>query len=385
MALPHPNDNQAEQEVSDEVQQLEDLRKQNDNPPESEAGEPGTTEGTVEDPQSKSRSAIFRHRGITEAKKSSGWDAENTPQRPNEESEKFSGVQYSPTDLAAYVFSTGDEEGVAVAVEELVREGMMGRTDAINYLQDVKQALRYMKENYDQMKRIQEIKNKLYSKPGSNQQETMNPPHEQVPYGMGSEKREQKPQSATTTEHPQQVVTASTSIPKLSTHSANTTPRPKVASIPTVPENDEKKRRVLVETAPTESPYFDLSSLEEVFYQMARDMFTQSLVRGDQTAEETLSRLVTFMEREAENKRMSSRMKEKIIEIISAALVESLRQYQQEYKTNLVFNSGQVYRRQADSNPPSSPKSAAPEAFRKLAGGEQNDAQQLHSTEQKSS
>lgn len=45
--------------------------------------------------------------------------------QPNEGYTKYAGIQYSPTDLAEYVFSTGDEEGVAVAVEELVREGMV--------------------------------------------------------------------------------------------------------------------------------------------------------------------------------------------------------------------------------------------------------------------
>lgn len=37
----------------------------------------------------------------------------------------YSGVQYSPLDMAEYVFWTGDEHGVTAAVEEFLQEGMV--------------------------------------------------------------------------------------------------------------------------------------------------------------------------------------------------------------------------------------------------------------------
>lgn len=38
---------------------------------------------------------------------------------------KHSGGQYSALDMAQYVFWTGDEEGVAKAVEEFIRKGLV--------------------------------------------------------------------------------------------------------------------------------------------------------------------------------------------------------------------------------------------------------------------
>lgn len=39
----------------------------------------------------------------------------------------FSGVQYSPLDMAEYVFWTGDEKGVTTAIEEFLQEGMVSK------------------------------------------------------------------------------------------------------------------------------------------------------------------------------------------------------------------------------------------------------------------
>lgn len=38
----------------------------------------------------------------------------------------YAGVQYSPLDMAEYVFWTGDERGVTAAIEEFLQEGMVG-------------------------------------------------------------------------------------------------------------------------------------------------------------------------------------------------------------------------------------------------------------------
>lgn len=48
----------------------------------------------------------------------------------------------------------------------------MGRTDAINYLQDVKQMLTYMRDQYEQLRKLQEMKNRAYPKPQVSQVDT---------------------------------------------------------------------------------------------------------------------------------------------------------------------------------------------------------------------
>lgn len=44
----------------------------------------------------------------------------------------YSGVQYSPLDMAEYVFWTGDERGVTTAIEDFLQEGMVTMTTQTN-------------------------------------------------------------------------------------------------------------------------------------------------------------------------------------------------------------------------------------------------------------
>ena len=37
----------------------------------------------------------------------------------------YAGVQYTPLDMAEYVFWTGDEKGVTLAIEEFLQEGLV--------------------------------------------------------------------------------------------------------------------------------------------------------------------------------------------------------------------------------------------------------------------
>lgn len=37
----------------------------------------------------------------------------------------YAGVQYSPLDMAEYVFWTGDERGVTTAIEDFLQEGLV--------------------------------------------------------------------------------------------------------------------------------------------------------------------------------------------------------------------------------------------------------------------
>ncbi|XP_022235300.1 uncharacterized protein LOC106474273 [Limulus polyphemus] len=75
----------------------------------------------------------------------------------NDYDTKFSGLQYSPEDLADYILRTDDEKGVAMAIEELLTEGLMTREQAIAYLQEVKTELNYMREQYEQAHRLEEM------------------------------------------------------------------------------------------------------------------------------------------------------------------------------------------------------------------------------------
>ncbi|XP_077482991.1 uncharacterized protein LOC144093463 isoform X2 [Amblyomma americanum] len=72
--------------------------------------------------------------------------------------EELDQTDYTPADLAQYILRTGDEEGVAMAVEELLRMGMMNREEAIVYLQDVKAEMNYIRSQQEKLRKIQELR-----------------------------------------------------------------------------------------------------------------------------------------------------------------------------------------------------------------------------------
>lgn len=61
---------------------------------------------------------------------------------------RHSGGQYSAFDMAQYVFWTGDEAGVARAVEELIQKGLMTRENAIKFLRDIRLGIDYLQNTY---------------------------------------------------------------------------------------------------------------------------------------------------------------------------------------------------------------------------------------------
>lgn len=56
--------------------------------------------------------------------------------------------KYSAYDMAQYIFWTGDEEGVAKAVEELIDDGLMSRENAIEFLNDIRLGIDYLENTY---------------------------------------------------------------------------------------------------------------------------------------------------------------------------------------------------------------------------------------------
>ncbi|GBP47679.1 hypothetical protein EVAR_28082_1 [Eumeta japonica] len=68
----------------------------------------------------------------------------------------YTGVQYSPLDMAEYVFWTGDERGVTNAIEEFLQEGLMTKEEAITFLQEIKFNIDYLRAHYTQSLRAAE-------------------------------------------------------------------------------------------------------------------------------------------------------------------------------------------------------------------------------------
>lgn len=61
---------------------------------------------------------------------------------------RHSGGEVSSLDMAQYVFWTGDEEGVARAVEEFIQKGLMSRDNAIKLLREISMGIEYLQNSY---------------------------------------------------------------------------------------------------------------------------------------------------------------------------------------------------------------------------------------------
>lgn len=76
----------------------------------------------------------------------------------------ISGIEYSPLDMAEYVFWTGDEKGVTLAIQDFLQEGLMSRDEAINFLMSIKSNLNYIQAHYQGLRKMEE---KIASKVGT--------------------------------------------------------------------------------------------------------------------------------------------------------------------------------------------------------------------------
>lgn len=73
----------------------------------------------------------------------------------------------------------------------------------------------------------------------------------------------------------------------------------------------------------TDSLYAEYS-LEEVIYQLAKVMFTQSLNQGSDEGQLALQKLIAFLEKEGQQGRISPALQKKVLDVLLAALSDTL-------------------------------------------------------------
>uniref|UniRef100_U5EQF7 Putative e3 ubiquitin-protein ligase n=1 Tax=Corethrella appendiculata TaxID=1370023 RepID=U5EQF7_9DIPT len=220
---------------------------------------------------------------------------------------RHSGGQYSAFDMAQYVFWTGDEAGVARAVEELIQEGLMSRENAIKFLRDIRLGIDYLQNTYSSR-----------------------------PFGLTGGENKLKESNL------KSPILSSTS----TTTTSTTTTEPPVPNRPTISPELLKvieklpsllKINELNERRENAIDYDEMAgrlrladflyaeySLEEVIYQLAKVMFTQSLTRNSETAQTALQKLTGFLELEGAQGRISPTLQKKILDVLLAALSDTL-------------------------------------------------------------
>ncbi|XP_037920668.1 uncharacterized protein LOC119657701 isoform X1 [Hermetia illucens] len=215
--------------------------------------------------------------------------------------------QYSSFDMAQYVFWTGDEAGVAKAVEEFIQEGLMSRENAIKFLRDIRLGIEYLQDSY--ANRV--FPNHL--KIGSLHPKTVHAPvPASPPTTTTTSPAESRPMLSPT------IRKALEGIPSLLRLQEMNNDRNKENSL----DYDEMSGRLRL----ADFLYAEYS-LEEVIYQLAKVMFSESLANGSEQAQNALQRLTAFLEAEGDHGRISPALQKKILDVILNALSDVLAEH----------------------------------------------------------
>ncbi|KAJ0178685.1 hypothetical protein K1T71_005460 [Dendrolimus kikuchii] len=256
----------------------------------------------------------------------------------------YTGVQYSPLDMAEYVFWTGDERGVTTAIEDFLQEGMMSKEEAIAFLQEIKFNIDYLRAHYSQnLKAAEEnaqqekLRAMLIEQANAKDYQYRNPALQSFPFGNS----------------PDIIRTIATKNWELNN---NLSPVPALPLAELRPEPMKRAYDPMLQTniititivtgtsdydrdAPmiSEEEYEEMMdklkaadnlyteyTLEEIIYQLAKMMFSQSLSRDPASARAATQRFMAFLELEAERGQLSRTIEKKVLDVMIAALTDTI-------------------------------------------------------------
>ncbi|XP_053603381.1 uncharacterized protein LOC128671157 [Plodia interpunctella] len=252
----------------------------------------------------------------------------------------YSGVQYSPLDMAEYVFWTGDERGVTTAIEDFLQEGLMTKEEAIAFLQEIKFNIDYLRAHYSQsLKAVEEsvqqekLRNMLMEQANAKEYQYRNPmPLQSFPFGNSPDiirAIASKNWELSNNLSPIPVLPVSSDLrpepikrtydPMLQTNIISTSDYDRDGQIITEEEYEEMMDKLkAADTLYTEY------TLEEIIYQLAKMMFSQSLSRDPQSARAATQRFMAFLELEAERGQLSRTIEKKVLDVMIAALTDTI-------------------------------------------------------------
>ncbi|XP_073818887.1 uncharacterized protein isoform X3 [Musca autumnalis] len=259
-------------------------------PPTLQIHDGGKTDGNGEKPKAKTAESLLKHNN----------------------------GQYSSFDMAQYVFWTGDEAGVARAVEELIQQDMMSREDALKFLHEIRVGIEYLQKSYANRIFPEEIhhntvKKSFITKPSTTTSTTTTTttttttPKPDLQY-LNFEQNLEEPENLNLGKaldnialwHKLQAMNQGNQDRQDTGEDESETRRPKIADC------DHKEY-----------------NLEEIIYKLARIMFTESLTHGDE-AQREIKKLMDFFEREHELGVIPLDLEQKVIHVLLQALSDTL-------------------------------------------------------------
>ncbi|EDV92950.1 cell wall protein DAN4 isoform X2 [Drosophila grimshawi] len=228
--------------------------------------------------------------------------------------------QYSSFDMAQYVFWTGDETGVARAVEELIDENLITRESALKFLRDIRLGIEFLQRSYA---------NRIF--PEELRQNHL--------------KRNTAPSTSTSTSTTSTTTTTtSTTTEKPFIHMESdlegVTPEVGHAKILDSFKFWNKLKTLENETPQDLTDYdetmgrakiveylYNEYSLEEILYKLAKVMFAQSLAHGSDEAQQELQKLTEFLEHEGNLGVIPVDLQKKVLRVLHPALSDTLTEH----------------------------------------------------------
>ncbi|KRF99956.1 uncharacterized protein Dwil_GK13351, isoform B [Drosophila willistoni] len=237
--------------------------------------------------------------------------------------------QYSSFDMAQYVFWTGDETGVARAVEELIKENLITRENALKFLRDIRLGIEFLQRSYDNRIFPEELR--------QNHLKRNSPPSTAATTTTSTTSTTTT--STTTTEKPFPDVHESDISPDV-----NAMPVPVSVPVPVslkqldslsfwnkLKQMDNDAQQDLTDydegRAKIVEYLYNEYSLEEILYKLAKVMFSQSLAHGSDEAQMELQKLTEFLEHEGNLGVIPVDLQKKVLRVLLTALSDTLSEH----------------------------------------------------------
>lgn len=265
----------------------------------------------------------------------------------------------TPRDMAEYIFWTGDERGVTAAIKDFVDQGLMSQVEGLTFLEEVRYDLHQMKlrfgDGVEAMVLTADANEKALPSKTQHYTTVDDDIDEQVELGEPVVEIQTAPPKVVSTsapsadnkveqQHVQQhvidhekphgeIVVSSFDPKKVEqikpVDTITDTETELVEEIKSKPVetdkdgNDDGEEHQLAELINNEY------SLEEIIYQLARILFSQSLHQvGNPEAEEALKKFADFLEKESQNGKMSPQLQKKVLDVLLMSLFDAMGDHQ---------------------------------------------------------
>lgn len=236
-------------------------------------------------------------------------------------------IPYTPLEMAEYIYETGDEKTVTLAVEHFLQNGIFDREEAIYYLQDIKSALNALQQQSVEEQERKDKKDlrspydKVFEYPRS---------RSEVKEALSDLKEIQKllqskyiksfPSTDDIGDEPYGGYHRERDDEEIDAENNSDNNEGKIRLT-------EKDYQSLIEKLQLFENLFSEASMEEVIYELAKVLFSQSFTMGGAEAQDALKQFTSFLETQVEEGHISRNMERKVLDILISALADVLNEH----------------------------------------------------------